>query len=467
MPRHHWHAVSLALVLLFALACGSDRAGGPSSGAAVASVVITPDPAVVAVGGNAVMTATARDSAGVVIKGVGITWSLTDTLRAHVSSSGTLTGISGGEDTVFAAVGTVHGTAPISVDLPGHSVTRSALGLGGIGCVLSPTGAASCWGNGLAAPLGNGTTKSSATPVPVSGGHTFSAIAVGAWSTCALTATGAAWCWGNGFGGELGDGSDTSATEPAAVSGGPYFFIAVGLGNACAIAAGGRAYCWGDDEYGTFGNGTSSSAPAPTPTPVSGGLNFASISIGQDIACGVTAAGAGYCWGTNTLGSLGNGTRTSSLVPVQVTGGLTWRTILVAESVACGLTTSGSAYCWGLGSQTTGSGDYTRPGLISPSLVFASIALGGDQACGVTASGEGYCWGGNVYGERGTGGSIASVGTPAPVTGGLTFTEIVGGAWSTCGRTTSGAIYCWGQEFGASPFKTTPSPVELVGAGST
>ncbi len=185
MPRHHWRAVSLAVVLLFALACGSDRAGGPSSGTAVASVVITPDPAAVAVGGTAVLTATARDSIGNVIRGVAITWSLSDTLRAHVSSSGTLTGVTGGEDTAFAAVGTVHGTAPISVLLPGHSVTRSALGLGGIGCILSPAGAASCWGNGLAA---------------VAGGLRFTEIVGGAWSTCGRTTTGAIYCWGQEFG---------------------------------------------------------------------------------------------------------------------------------------------------------------------------------------------------------------------------------------------------------------------------
>ena len=363
MPRHHWRAVSLALVLVFALACGSDRAGGPSSGAAVASVVITPDPAVVAVGGSAVLTATARDSSGNVIKGVGLTWSLSDTLRAHVSSSGILTGITGGADTVFAAAGTVHGTASVSVDFPGHSVTRSALGLGGIGCILSPSGAARCWGNGLGAPLGNGTTKSSATPVPVSGGHTFSAIAVGAWSTCALTATGAAWCWGNGFGGELGDGSDTSATVPAAVKNGPYFFIAVGGGNACAIAAEGQAYCWGDNECtARLGTGHPRVAPAPTPTPASpSGLNFTEhLPVGcRDIACGVSWRRArGIAGASNTLGK--SWKRDEDVVvgnSVQVIG----RPDLANDPRrrkrgVCRLTTSGSAYCWGLGSQTTASG---------------------------------------------------------------------------------------------------------------
>jgi alpha-tubulin suppressor-like RCC1 family protein len=345
--------------------------------------------------------------------------------------------------------------------------TPGVLAVGGIGCLLSPIGAASCWGSGLTAPLGNGTTNSSATPITVSGAHTFSVLAAGEWETCGLTQNGDAWCWGNGFGGEIGNGSDTNATVPAAVSGGPYSAIAVGVGDACAIASSGQAYCWGDNTYGVFGNGTTSSVPDPTPTTVSGGLTLATISVSQTFACGVTVAGAGYCWGDNALGSLGNGTTKTSLVPVAVAGGQTWRSIFVSGGVACGLSTSGAAYCWGIGGQTVASTDPTRPALISPSLIFASIALGGDQACGVTAKGQAYCWGGNAYGERGTGGSLASTMTPMPVTGGLAFTDIAGGIWATCGRTTKGAVYCWGMEFGTSPVKTTPSPIELVGPGST
>ena len=35
-------------------------------------------------------------------------------------------------------------------------------------------------------------------------------------------------------------------------------------------------------------------------------------------SCGVTTAGATYCWGRNHIGQLGNGTETNSNVPVLV-----------------------------------------------------------------------------------------------------------------------------------------------------
>src|SRR5258708_25776284 len=43
-------------------------------------------------------------------------------------------------------------------------------------CLLSPTGAASCWGDNRSGELGNGTTTNSVRPVPVSGGIVFTTI---------------------------------------------------------------------------------------------------------------------------------------------------------------------------------------------------------------------------------------------------------------------------------------------------
>jgi len=45
---------------------------------------------------------------------------------------------------------------------------------------------------------------------------------------------------------------------------------------------------------------------------------FAHVSAGWNHTCAMTAAGAGYCWGSNVGGELGDGTFVTSPVPVQI-----------------------------------------------------------------------------------------------------------------------------------------------------
>ena len=51
---------------------------------------------------------------------------------------------------------------------------------------------------------------------------------------------------------------------------------------------------------------------------VLGGLTFAAVTAGTDHTCGVTTAGAAYCWGANDSGQLGDGTMIDRLSPVPV-----------------------------------------------------------------------------------------------------------------------------------------------------
>src|SRR3989441_6972352 len=53
-------------------------------------------------------------------------------------------------------------------------------------------------------------------------------------------------------------------------------------------------------------------------------LTFAAVSAGDYHTCGVTTAGTAYCWGDNTYGELGDGTRTDRTSPAAVEGGLTF-----------------------------------------------------------------------------------------------------------------------------------------------
>lgn len=339
-------------------------------------------------------------------------------------------------------------------------------------CGVTTANVAYCWGNNSLGQLGNGATTNSTSPVKVAGGLTFSSVSAASlqFFACGLATSGAAYCWGYNPYGQLGSGNFANSTKPVAVTGNLTFtaLSAGGGGQACGLVSGGTAWCWGYNGSGQLGSATG--AFSNRPVPVSGGLSFTAISAGQNgTTCGVTTAGAAYCWGFNGNGELGNGGTGNSTVPVAVSGGLTFKSISAGFESTCGLTPAGAAWCWGdntwgeLGNgSTTGS---KTPVAVGGGLTFASISVGDGFACGVTTLGKAYCWGYNGEGQLGTGATARGT-TPLAVAGALTFASISAGYASTCAVTTGGAAFCWGDnafgELGNQSTAQALAPVLVV-----
>lgn len=209
-------------------------------------------------------------------------------------------------------------------------------------------------------------------------------------------------------------------------------FSAVSAGGAhsCGLTAAGAAYCWGDNQLGQLGN--NSSTESSTPVPVSGGLTFAAVSAGRNFyTCGLTGGGATYCWGANDYGQLGNN---STSGPQTCT--------FISISVPCA----------------------TTPVAVSGGLTLAAVSAGFAHTCGLTAGGAAYCWGWNAYGQLGNN-STTSSSTPVVVFGGLTFAAVSAGGTHSCGLTAGGVAYCWGDNLSgqlgnaSSGSRSTPAAV--------
>ena len=191
-----------------------------------------------------------------------------------------------------------------------------------LACGTVGSGAAYCWGSNLTGGIGDSTYTDRTGPTAVAGGHTFRSVVAGGGHTCGITTAGPTYCWGRNNYGAIGDSTITNTTFPVPAAGGlALTSIALGDFHTCGLVASGAAYCWGFGERGSIGNGSFAVAQL-TPAPVSGGLTFASISAGGQHSCGLTSAGALYCWGSNWEGELGAGPISHSAVPMRVAGSL-------------------------------------------------------------------------------------------------------------------------------------------------
>jgi alpha-tubulin suppressor-like RCC1 family protein len=235
--------------------------------------------------------------------------------------------------------------------------------------------------------------------------------------------------------------------------------VSAGGDHTCGVTTNDRAYCWGSNVLGQLGDGTTTARNRPT--AVLGGLSFRHVSVGPEHSCGVTTDERAFCWGRNDRGQLGDGTTANRLTPGVVASGRRFRQVRAGGAYTCAINPLRVAFCWG--ENAAGSlGDGTTIRRLTPVRVLGGLHWrelsggGNGHICGVTTDDRAYCWGLGGNGALGDGTLIDRL-QPSPVAGGLLFREVEAGNSHTCGVTTADRAYCWGYgAYGQLGDGTTP-----------
>lgn len=300
-----------------------------------------------------------------------------------------------------------------------------ALG-GTFACGIATNQSTYCWGSDLYGQIGNGSSPGGGAKPQLATvrNEQFVSLSAGAAHVCALTAIGKAFCWGRDSSGQLGDRGRVYSTTPIPVYPDSSFqSISAGGFHTCGIKLDGRAFCWGDNTRGQLGIGTTGGQVDAQPTTPLPGGTYRSISAGYRHSCAIRGDGVAVCWGDNKQAQLGTVvTDTIVNTPTPVGVSVPLATIVAGGDVryshTCGLTAAGAAYCWGENTWRQ-SGDENASLVRTPILIlgqpsggFSSLSVGFRHACAQGVNGQSWCWGSNAYGALGNGLQAAGRNTP-------------------------------------------------------
>lgn len=277
------------------------------------------------------------------------------------------------------------------LDFPGADVKEANSGYFDRSCFLDNAGKVFCKGSSIYGGLGNGVSDGSNFDSfqSVQNVSNATALASGFFSTCAMIAGGSVKCWGS-RGPEVGSFSSVpyevegtlnakklSSTffgscivddqakvkcwgqRPDLPSAGDQLQVTAeaqlvdGLLNIvdvesyqrsasyCAINSSGEVLCWENTSYPLNVN-------SRVPTKIGNLAGVQSVSAGVENACALLATGVVKCWGRNTYGGLGDGTKVDSLTSAVPVSNVANAVALIKNGYGhCALLSTGGLKCWG------------------------------------------------------------------------------------------------------------------------
>ncbi len=191
---------------------------------------------------------------------------------------------------------------------------------------VKATGTLYVWGMNQFGQVGNNsqgpgnTGLSSPVQVP---GTTWSNLCNGAKFKVATKTDGTLWTWGENNDGELGVNSRIAYSSPVQVPGTTWSKMSGSHDNAYGIKTDGTLWVWGYNVGGALGlnqpDNTRYSSPVQVP-----GTTWSDITGGYRSAVAVKTDGTLWSWGYNSMGGLGQNSRTEVSSPIQIGTATDW-----------------------------------------------------------------------------------------------------------------------------------------------
>ncbi|MDQ6612456.1 MAG: Ig-like domain-containing protein, partial [Gemmatimonadota bacterium] len=339
-------------------------------------------------------------------------WSSTDTTIAVVDSTGTVLGVGSGAVTITAKTGDASATTNLRV-MPQRADGGVAFTLGSPSdfklCALA-TDVVYCRG----IPTATDTAPMFAR-MPGGAGEHFISVESSINSTCALATDGRVKCWGtNGVFTFARTGVVNADTGAIAISTDLRFsvFSHGGVDEQCGIVKTTNVVqCWGRNREHQLGRETFLGNADSLPAPVDASIQAKLVNTGNWSTCILDITGAAFCSGFGNVDRFTLGVepqRTAAEVPLAVTGGLSFASMSVGDQHECAITLTGDGYCWGRNSYgQLGLGNNSEsPLLFGPQVVpgnlkfavlttlfISHIPSSEISSCGITSDGDLYCWG--------------------------------------------------------------------------
>ena len=305
--------------------------------------------------------------------------------------------------------------------------------------------------------LGDGTTTSRSTTVPVASGVASAAARNN--HTMYVKTDGTLWAVGSNGYGELGDGTTTQRNTPVQVATG-VASVSAGNNHTMYVKTDGTLWAVGLNSLGQLGDGTTTQRNTPVPVA----LNVASVSAGYAHTLYVKTDGTLWATGYNGFGQLGDGTSTQRNMPVQVATGVA--SVSAGGSHTLCMKTDGTL--WAMGRNSDGQlGDGTttnRSAAVQVATGVASLAAGAGHTMYVKTDGTLWAMGSNSLGQLGDG-TTTQRSTAVQVATGVA--SVAAGSNHTLDVKTDGSLWAMGWnrygELGDGTTTQRSTPVIIAG----